>query len=112
VVRRAQRYLGASLTSEGSLKRKCSKRVGDHGRAYAGSQLQVQIYVSRRRSELDPAVLDALNTQGVEFDRVEWIAPLEEQRFSEPMDAAFLQALGGARFTPDLRRFWPTGGPR
>ena len=35
-------------------------RVDDQGRAYAGSQLHIQIYANRRREELNRAVLDAV----------------------------------------------------
>jgi hypothetical protein len=35
-------------------------RVDELGRAFAGSQLQIQIYVNRREKELSQAVLNAL----------------------------------------------------
>ncbi len=85
-------------------------RTDDQGRAFAGSQLQVQIYVSRRQAELSQAVAA---TVGLPANaRLIWVAPLEEQRFAEPMDEEFLRVLGLGRFAPDLARFWPKSGPR
>jgi hypothetical protein len=83
-------------------------RVDDHGRAFAGSQLQVQVYVSRRMTQLSEAVGMAI---GVEPASITWVAPLEEQRFIEPMDGAFLDALQLGHLRSQLSEFWPRRGP-
>jgi hypothetical protein len=83
-------------------------RVDDHGRAFAGSQLQTQIYVSRRTVQLSEAVGRAI---GVVPASIAWVAPLEDHRFREPMDGAFLDALQLGHLRPQLAAFWPKRGP-
>jgi hypothetical protein len=91
------------------MSKKLRKRVDEQGRAFAGSQLQVQIYVNRRRNQLNQAVTKVLNLS----DRVEiqWRSPLEP-RYSEFMDGAFLKALGLPTQISSLAKFWPKSGPR
>jgi hypothetical protein len=88
------------------------KRTDNRGRAFAGSQLQVQIYVSRRQSELSAAVLEALAASGERFTRVTWVSPLEERKFYEPRDGRFLEAVGAGAIHSQLTAFWPARGPR
>jgi hypothetical protein len=40
-----------------------------------------------------------------------WTAPLEAELFKEPVDQAFLIALGLEDAAEALRQFWPSGGP-
>jgi hypothetical protein len=87
------------------------KRRDELGRAFAGSQLQIQTYVNRRRTALDAAVLRAL-PKAFQSAVIEWRSPLESQRFAEYMDGAFLEALGLAKLRARLRTFWPRSGPR
>jgi hypothetical protein len=89
-----------------------SGRRDSQGRAFAGSQLQVQLYVNRRRSELDAAVLAALAQGQIEAPFLEWRSPLEEHRFKEQMDGGFLRALDLGRLKTKLAEFWPRSGPR
>lgn len=86
-------------------------RVDDFGRAYAGSQLQVQIYVNRHPEELSQRVLDALPSLATFNARLRWVSPLERERFAEYQDRAFLDAVGLGHLADSLRRFWPRGGP-
>ena len=86
-------------------------RVDDLGRAYAGSQLQLQIWVNRRPGELSRHVVKALPSLASLNPRLHWVSPLECQRFSEYQDLAFLCALGLEDFDGKLKKFWPRGGP-
>jgi hypothetical protein len=87
-------------------------RADESGRAFKGSQLQVQLYVNRRRDELDAAVRAALPTLDEAVETLRWASPLESERFAEYQDVAFLRAVGLERLAPELARFWPArGGP-
>jgi hypothetical protein len=88
-----------------------TERTDEKGRAYAGSQLQVQIYVARRQAELSVAVTRAIGSDDLATS-IRWTAPLEDQRFVEPYDGRFLEALELAQHHDELKRFWPEGGPR
>jgi hypothetical protein len=85
------------------------KRVDEAGRAYAGSQLQLQIYVNRRRQEIDRAIISALR---LGQRQLEWVSPLEARGFKEYHDDEFLRQLGCEYLSGDLREFWPASGPR
>ena len=97
--------------SAGAQGERHQARVDEHGRAFKGSQLQVQIYANRRQDELEHAVRQALSTLDEAAEAIEWVSPLESKRFAEYKDVAFLQALGLDRLAPELARYWPTGGP-
>jgi hypothetical protein len=84
-------------------------RVDDLGRAFAGSQLQVQLYSARLCPTLEAALAGALNRAG---ERLDWVAPLEDQGFEELLDEAFINALGLGAHAAALRGFWPGSGPR
>jgi hypothetical protein len=92
-------------------KHDSAKRVDDKGRAFAGSQLQVQVYVARRQTALSDAVAHALAALRQELPSIRWTAPLEADLFREPVDRAFLVALGLEDEADALRQFWPSGGP-
>jgi hypothetical protein len=79
-------------------------RLDEHGRARAGSQRQLQLHVEHAPERLAAAIVSALPG---EFDGcfLEWRAPLAANKFEEPVDAAFLEALG-------LSEHAPQGGPR
>lgn len=87
-------------------------RVDAQGRAYAGSQLQVQVYTARREAELTAAVVTALSGAGAYAEGIRWVSPLEAKEFAEAFDGAFLEALELSRLRPQLSSFWPVGGPR
>lgn len=88
------------------------ERVDDQGRAFAGSQLQLQIYVSRRESEITASVITALGNAGAYFEDIRWVCPVEHERFTEACDGVFLDALELSDLRPNLKSFWPAGGPR
>jgi TIR domain len=85
-------------------------RVDAVGMAYKGSQLQTQIYVNARTSELDEAVRAALPTLPPDAT-IEWCSPLVANNFAEYHDAAFLHAVGQSHLAEPLRTFWPVRGP-
>src|SRR4051812_16709390 len=87
------------------------KRRDEYGRAFAGSQLQIQIYVNRRRERLNAAILSELPVSERDAT-IDWRSPLEACRFAEFMDGRFLEALGLPRLAPRLEQFWPRSGPR
>jgi len=87
------------------------RRVDKYGRAEKGSQLQIQIYVNRRRDELDRAALEALPSLGIWSPRLRWVSPLEDKVFKEYYDKNFLSSVGFGALAPLLRRFWPARGP-
>lgn len=86
-------------------------RVDDSGRAYAGSQLQIQIYVNRRPDELSQHTLKALPSLASLGADIRWVSPLESERFIEYQDRAFLRAVGLDHLASQLSGFWPSGGP-
>jgi hypothetical protein len=88
-----------------------SGRTDAFGRAYAGSQRQIQTYVNRRRADLDAAILRGLPELAAEKAQFEWVSPLEEERFNEYQDGVFLGALGLLDLSGMLAEFWPQGGP-
>jgi hypothetical protein len=87
-----------------------SGRVDEKGRAYAGSQRQIQTWVNERTDELSRRVQAAigLTEPGV---RLSWVSPLSKDRYVEYQDLAFLWALGMEQYAEELSRFWPRGGP-
>ena len=86
-------------------------RVDDDGRAYAGSQLQIQIYVNQRSEELTREVFERLPGLTLLHPRLDWVSPLKKDRFSEYQDTAFLKACGLEHLSDELKAFWPRRGP-
>jgi len=86
-------------------------RVDEHGRAYAGSRLQIQTCVDRRPEELSQAVLDALPSLAALKPRLRWVSPLESEKFIEYRDRAFLRAISLGHLAKELSAFWPKRGP-
>lgn len=81
------------------------------GRAYAGSQRQIQTYVNERTAELSRAVADALQPNKLVALAIRWVSPLAADKYSEYRDAEFLGILGAGHLAPKLREFWPPRGP-
>jgi len=86
-------------------------RVDSSGRAFAGSQLQMQIYANQKSDELTRAIIVELGLDPL-VARIEWRSPLEKTKYAEPKDAAFLEAAGIADAAASLAEFWPLSGPR
>jgi hypothetical protein len=86
-------------------------RVDEFGLAFAGSQLQIQIYVNRRQEDLSQAVTKALPSLASLSPRLRWVSPIEKKRFIEYKDVHFLRAVGLGILASQLKEFWPKGGP-
>jgi len=90
----------------------CSKdrsRVAQDGRAYAGSQRQIQTYVNLQTDTLSASITKALSL--TENSRIVWVSPLASDSYNEYRDSEFLHVLGLTRLTPLLVKFWPRSGP-
>lgn len=85
-----------------------SKRTDSKGRAFAGSQLQMQLYVDEHTAILDAAIRSATALDGP----LRWVSPVRGSGFREFKDAEFLDQVGLAHLVGELRRFWPSSGPR
>lgn len=92
-----------------SESKRSNPRVDERGRAFAGSQLQVQLYSPRLLPTLEAELSSAVNRTGEHLD---WIAPAESKKFEELLDEAFVNALGLGAHAAALRGFWPGSGPR
>jgi hypothetical protein len=86
-----------------------SRRVDPAGRAFKGSQRQLQTYVNERTDELNAAIRAAI--PGFVGARIDWRSPLADDSYREYRDGAFLAALGDNAAARDLHSFWPKGGP-
>ena len=84
------------------------KHVDAMGRAFAGSQRQIQTYVNEHSAELSEAVRHSLSFGPIE---IEWVSPLSARGYVEYQDGDFLRVLGLDNLTNQLREFWPSGGP-
>ncbi|NWF82859.1 MAG: hypothetical protein HXY18_03410 [Bryobacteraceae bacterium] len=87
-----------------------NRRTDELGRAFAGSRRQIQTYVNRRQPELDSAIRRAF--PDLANAELEWVSPLESDRFVEYQDGDFLVAIGHPQLGSLLSSFWPSGGPR
>jgi hypothetical protein len=79
------------------------------GQAERGSQKWLQKLINEK-----PNVIDAQLRQHLELSQdelIEWLSPRKEESYREYYDEAFLEKLGLAHLIPDLREFWPKGGP-
>lgn len=81
-------------------------KVDKLGRAHAGSQLQMQIYVNRRGEELSERLLQALPSLAELNPLIRWVSPLESAGFAEYQDEAFLSAVGCPDAAEPLYAFW------
>jgi len=90
---------------------KDSSRVDSAGRAYAGSQRQIQTYVNERRQALNSAIIQSLSQHTLGENEIHWVSPLAEDSYSEYRDAEFLECVGLERLAAQLRKFWPRSGP-
>ncbi len=91
------------------------KRQDDLGRAFAGSQMCLQVWVNRRQADFSRRLLRALGITDSDA-RVEWKSPLEgrlptKKAFKEYKDGAFLAQLELDAHRSELANFWPAGGP-
>ena len=90
---------------------KDSSRTDSTGRAHAGSQKQIQIYVNERATMLNSAVAQSLSRYGFDEKVIRWVSPLAAEMYSEYQDSEFLERVGLGVLAPRLQEFWPRGGP-
>lgn len=88
-------------------------RVDCFGRAFAGSQRQIQTWVNLRPVELSNKTLEvlSLSPSPPPESKLRWVSPLASDRFAEYRDEEFLCVLGLKDLSNELREFWPKGGP-
>ncbi len=86
-------------------------RVDANGRAFAGSQKQIQTWVNERAERLSAAVAEALGLDPNAAATMRWVSPLRSEGYCEYRDKDFLHALGLDALMPKLAAFWPAGGP-
>src|SRR5438045_159848 len=70
-----------------------SKRTDTRGRAFAGSQLHLQVWANHRTNALSSAITESLGL-AITPDEVEWRSPRADNKYREFRDAAFLRAIG------------------
>ncbi len=95
-------------------------RTDENGRAYAGSQRQIQTYVNKCPYMLNTEIIAALKDKdyieqryelggsGIIFD---WVSPMESQQYAEYQDEEFWRALWMEDRHGGTSTFWPKGGP-
>jgi hypothetical protein len=88
---------------------KDSPRIDSAGRANAGSQKQIQMYVNERPQDLGAAVGESLLWYGLEVKDIQWVSPLAEESYLQYRDSEFLQRVGLGRLAPELQDYWPQG---
>jgi hypothetical protein len=81
--------------------RRVAGRIDENGAAYAGSQLQTQLYVNTRKDDLENAVRAAFPE--LAEATLDWRSPLADDRYAEYWDAAFLDAIGLSQYAADLK---------
>ncbi len=86
-------------------------RINSTGRAYAGSQRQIQTYVNERTHALNSAVAQSLSRCDLDEKDIHWVSPLAADTYSEYRDSEFLERVGLGLLAPRLLEFWPRGGP-
>lgn len=93
------------------MKGKSSKRVDENGRAYAGSQRQIQTYVNEDPGALTIVIEEALPSLDSLKPVIQWVSPLKQDKYVEYHDEDFLCALKLDFLADELSEFWPKGGP-
>jgi hypothetical protein len=98
-------------SGSGQYGEKRRARVDGSGRAYAGSQRQIQAYVNQSPLKLSSKIAEAFSHLQVCVDEIEWVSPLEREGYEEYRDADFLRAVGLSQHRSELASFWPRRGP-
>jgi hypothetical protein len=111
-------FFADEVTARAAGYRPCAKclpekyeawKLENPGWATKGSQRWLQVAVNRAPEVLNRAVREAM---GLEKDTaVDWLSPLEKDRFVEYRDEPALARLGIAALRRPLRDFWPARGP-
>jgi hypothetical protein len=86
-------------------------RVDQVGRAYKGSQRQVQTWVNDYADDLNRAIIASLPDLAAAMPEITWRSPLRSENHREYADEAFLKRIGLGALADKLSEFWPSGGP-
>jgi len=86
-------------------------RTDSTGRAYAGSQRQIQTYVSEKTHALNSAIAQPLSRYELDENDIQWVSPLEVDKYTEYRDSEFLDRVGLGHLAPRLQEFWPQRRP-
>jgi hypothetical protein len=86
-------------------------RVDANGRAYAGSQHQIQTYINDSAEAFTKAIAESLCGNLPPSARIQWVSPLIHEEYAEYHDGNFLRVLGMQQHESELSAFWPKGGP-
>ncbi len=90
---------------------KNGSRTDTTGRAYAGSQRQIQTYVNEHPGVLTQSVVSALDLNQSTAAQLSWVSPLKGGGYREYRDGEFLRAVGLGHLEDALKQFWPQRGP-
>ena len=92
-------------------RRSNRRRVDQNGRAFAGSQRQIQTYVNELPEVLENAIVETLGSSFPTSAQLRWVSPLKHEGYAEYRDGDFLRALGMQNSANELSAFWPNRGP-
>ena len=87
-------------------------RIDSTGRAYKGSQRQIQTYVNEKQDALNSAIAQSLSRYNVDAHGISWVSPLAQDNYLEYRDSEFLERVGLGHLGTSLSKFWAHGGPR
>jgi len=79
------------------------------GKAEKGSHKWLQKLINENASALNAVLKQILDLP--QSEKIDWLSPLEKENYEEYYNEAFLEKLGLSVLIPDLRKFWPKGGP-
>lgn len=89
---------------------KSQERQDKTGRAFKGSQRQIQTYVNEYPEILTEEVLQVLPSLTAQQPTIRWVSPLKSEQYVEYHDQGFLTVVKLPELSDKLRRFWPTPG--
>jgi len=78
-------------------------------KAEKGSRQWLKKLINENASALNAVLKQSLELP--QSEKIDWLSPLEKDNYAEYHDEAFLEKLRLSAFIPDLRKFWPKGGP-
>jgi hypothetical protein len=99
-----------TISTDSALCQQDLSRIDAAGRAYAGSQRQIQSYVNDCPELLSRAVAAGLRLDPDRMD-IRWVSPIRSDRYAEYRDSDFLRRLGLSHCISSLGSFWPRRGP-
>lgn len=85
------------------------KAPNSDGKAKKGSQKWIQKLINENASTINALLKQNLHLP--QDEKIDWLSPLEKYKYSEYYDEAFLKKLRLSALVPELRKFWPKGGP-